>query len=177
MFVYLKISRKERKKQRDWNKKEFCWKWHRSSDLTSETEQDRPNQTGSWSWNQRFSCWNPLSKEWGGGWQRKEEKISVAKSKHASLGKRLSLPAPICSYLWMNNLDLLCCVQLSLFLEILYMVLYHFNSRNIFSCLYILYTCVLPGCFLKKLAKWCEFLVSLALKKTMCASWVLPTIY
>ena len=28
--------------------------------------------------------------------------------------------------------------------------IYHFISRNTFSCLYILYTCVLPRCFLKK---------------------------
>ena len=62
-----------------------------------------------------------------------QERVTKAKSKHASLGKRLSLPAPICSYLWMNNFDLLCCVQFSLFLEILYMVLYHFNSSKLFS--------------------------------------------
>ena len=36
---------------------------------------------------------------------------------------------------------------------------------------------VLPGCFVEKKANWCEFSVKLALKKTMCASWVLPTMY
>ena len=30
-------------------------------------------------------------------------------------------------------------------------------------------------CFLEKQTKWCKFLVKLALKKTMCASQVLPT--
>ena len=30
-------------------------------------------------------------------------------------------------------------------------------------------------CFLEKWAKWFDFSVKLALKKTMCASWVLPT--
>ena len=38
------------------------------------------------------------------------------------------------------------------------------------------HTCMLHVCFLEKLTKRCEFSVKLALKKTMCASWLLPTI-